>query len=195
MYLYLTEGLRLPPYCHIYVRTGCGIHSECLFMNISGIFILLFTVCCFLIPQTLDTVRTLYPYYLLFLRSCCLHISTSGIKRDAALYLHMRSALSIQISPCILFSSTSPLCLLCLLLSKANYTGPPTSLKIPSIVINNSVSHCCCLFSKIFCSPITVTHPPLKQMIRLFNAPMAVCTMNFLLHLLCLVPRYSVPLL
>lgn len=124
--------------CHIYVRTGCGSHSECILMNNSGIFILLFTICCFLIPQTLATVHPLDPCYLLFLRSCCLHISTSGIKRDAALYLHMRSALYVPIFPCILFSSTSPLRLLCLLLSKANYPGPPTSLKIPCVVINSA---------------------------------------------------------
>lgn len=138
MYLHLTEELRLQPYCHIYIRKGCGIHSLCICMNISGMFILLFTICCFLIPQTLDNIHMLYPYYLLFLKSCCLYFSTSGIKRDVALYLHMRSALYIQIFPCILFSTTSLLCLLCLLLSKANYSGPPTSLKIPSIVINSS---------------------------------------------------------
>lgn len=66
---------------------------------------------------------------------------------------------------------------------------PPTSLKFPCIVINNSVfSHCCCLFSKIFSPAITVTYSPVKQMIRLFNAPIAVCTSNLLLlHLRCLV--------
>lgn len=74
--------------CHMYVRTGCGSHSECIFMNMSGMFILLFLIRCFLIPQSLATVHTLYPYYLLFLRSCCLHISTSGIKRDSVISPH-----------------------------------------------------------------------------------------------------------
>lgn len=82
--------------------------------------------------------------------------------------------------PCILFSTTSPVRLLCLLLPKANYTGPPTSLKIPSIN-SSAFLTAAAYFQRFFSSSITVTHSPVKQMIRLFNAPM-----NFLLHLLCL---------